>query len=129
MSGILSREHDRPNWCAANRCSRRARAGWPICEYHLRMLAEEMIVQIRGLDPVGLVYAPASEVAAEGLELVDAVVTAIADAERGSAVNTWGIRARVMRDILGRRELPRQATLLEEHPDLNGAYGPDGRRQ
>ena len=124
----MSERIERP-WCVCNRCARRARPGWPVCEYHLGMLHPGQRPPIRGVSAVGLIHEPASEATVAALELIAEAVEAVSILERGAVVNTYRLRANVLRSILARAEpAPVQGRLIEDHPDT-GAYGARGRER
>ena len=115
-------------WCRANYCSHRVRPGTVLCTAHradLTRVAPELLAGIAGIDPRGI---ETSDRVNE-LEAIASAVEAIATAERNPLHNPYRRAAGQIRGQVRRAEPSVQARLIEDHPDLGGAYGPEGRRR
>ena len=120
-------------WCRASYCSRQVPPGSVLCTAHALSLAQvgpELLDALEGLDPRGIESEPASEATVErpgaaGLGRrsdrdpgAPAGGESLPDQGHGPAV-----------DPGPREPAPMQGRLIEDHPDLGGACGPEGRRR
>jgi hypothetical protein len=117
-------------WCVASYCSTPVLPGTILCRRHEALITDRTRGELARLHPdAPLLLFEAPTQLVEALEAIAEAIETVAIAERASVVNRYRMRAGVVRAVLERAEAPKQARLLEEHPDLNGAYGPSGRRQ